>query len=75
MTLFGIVKYRASLSELCLPALSFRTKFAYGVGELGTAIPIGLAIFYLLFFLTEVVGLSPYPGRDSVAHWAGMGCR
>ena len=39
--------------------LSFRTKFAYGVGELGTAVPIGLAIFYLLFFLTEVVGLSP----------------
>lgn len=39
--------------------LSFQTKFAYGVGELGTAIPIGLAVFYLLFFLTEVVGLSP----------------
>ncbi len=39
--------------------LSFKTKFSYGVGELGTAIPIGLAIFYLLFFLTEVVGLSP----------------
>ncbi|MBX2864851.1 MAG: MFS transporter [Leptolyngbyaceae cyanobacterium MAG.088] len=39
--------------------LSFQTKFAYGVGELGTAIPIGLSIFYLLFFLTEVVGLSP----------------
>ncbi len=39
--------------------LSFKTKFAYGVGELGTAVPIGLAIFYLLFFLTEVVGLSP----------------
>lgn len=39
--------------------LSFQTKFAYGVGELGTAVPIGLAIFYLLYFLTEVVGLSP----------------
>ena len=39
--------------------LSFQTKFTYGVGELGTAVPIGLAIFYLLFFLTEVVGLSP----------------
>ncbi|NEP60857.1 MAG: MFS transporter [Symploca sp. SIO2G7] len=39
--------------------LSFKTKFTYGIGELGTAIPIGLAIFYLLFFLTEVVGLSP----------------
>ncbi|MEM7062763.1 MAG: glycoside-pentoside-hexuronide (GPH):cation symporter [Cyanobacteria bacterium P01_B01_bin.77] len=39
--------------------LSFQTKFTYGVGELGTAIPIGLAIFYLLYFLTEVVGLSP----------------
>lgn len=39
--------------------LSFQTKFTYGVGELGTAIPIGLSIFYLLFFLTEVVGLSP----------------
>ncbi|MEA5465634.1 MFS transporter [Leptothoe sp. PORK10 BA2] len=39
--------------------LSFQTKFTYGVGEFGTAIPIGLSIFYLLFFLTEVVGLSP----------------
>lgn len=39
--------------------LSLQTKVAYGIGELGTAIPIGLAIFYLLFFLTEVVGLSP----------------
>ncbi|MEO0352833.1 MAG: MFS transporter [Cyanobacteria bacterium P01_A01_bin.15] len=38
--------------------LSATTKFAYGVGELGTAIPIGLSVFYLLFFLTEVVGLS-----------------
>ncbi|MBT9311282.1 MFS transporter [Leptothoe kymatousa] len=38
--------------------LSLQTKVAYGIGELGTAIPIGLAIFYLLFFLTEVVGLS-----------------
>lgn len=39
--------------------LSLKTKVAYGIGELGTAIPIGLSIFYLLFFLTEVVGLSP----------------
>ncbi len=39
--------------------LSLQTKVAYGTGELGTAVPIGLAIFYLLFFLTEVVGLSP----------------
>ena len=54
-----MVKYRTSLSVDMSKRLSFQTKFTYGVGELGTAIPIGLSIFYLLFFLTEVVGLSP----------------
>lgn len=38
--------------------LSFKTKFAYGIGVLGTAIPTGLTVFYLLFFLDKVVGLS-----------------
>lgn len=41
------------------PRLSFKTKLAYGIGELGTVIPVSIAVFFLLFFLTNVAGLSP----------------
>ena len=39
--------------------LPFFTKLAYGSGDLGTAITAGLRGFFLLFFFTDVAGLSP----------------
>lgn len=39
-----------------LPGLA---QFSYGLGELGVVAPVAVAIFFLLFFLTTVVGLSP----------------
>ncbi|MBE9029596.1 MFS transporter [filamentous cyanobacterium LEGE 11480] len=39
--------------------LTFRTKLAYGLGELGTVIPVSIAVFFLLYFLTDVAGLNP----------------
>jgi GPH family glycoside/pentoside/hexuronide:cation symporter len=41
------------------PRLSLSTQLAYGIGELGTVMPIGIAVFFLLYFLTNVAGLSP----------------
>lgn len=38
--------------------LDFKTKLAYGVGELGGAIPNNILVFYVLFFLTNVAGLN-----------------
>jgi GPH family glycoside/pentoside/hexuronide:cation symporter len=40
-------------------SLTLKTKLSYGMGELGTVIPISIAVFFLLFFLTDVAGLSP----------------
>ena len=39
--------------------LNFRTQLAYGVGELAGAVPSNILAFFLLFFLTNVVGLNP----------------
>jgi GPH family glycoside/pentoside/hexuronide:cation symporter len=39
--------------------LNLRTKVAYGVGELAGAIPGNILVFFLLFFLTNIAGLSP----------------
>lgn len=39
--------------------LPFRTKLAYGAGELGPALTGNVLIFFLLFFLTSVAGLNP----------------
>jgi glycoside/pentoside/hexuronide:cation symporter, GPH family len=39
--------------------LHFTTKLAYGAGDLGPAITANISVFYLLFFLTNVAGLSP----------------
>lgn len=38
--------------------LDLKTKLAYGVGELGGAIPNNVLVFYVLFFLTNVAGLN-----------------
>ncbi|WP_267383760.1 MFS transporter [Cyanobacterium sp. uoEpiScrs1] len=39
--------------------LTFRTKFFYGIGELSGSLPSNILIFFFLFFLTNVAGLSP----------------
>ena len=39
--------------------LTFRTKLFYGIGELSGSLPSNILIFFFLFFLTNVAGLSP----------------
>ncbi|MEO1592501.1 MAG: MFS transporter [Cyanobacteria bacterium J06632_22] len=39
--------------------LSLTTKLAYGAGEIGLVMPVSIAIFFLLYFLTDVAGLNP----------------
>lgn len=41
------------------PTLPAQTQWAYGIGEMGVVAPVSVSIFFLLFFLTQVVGLSP----------------
>ena len=38
--------------------LDFKTKLAYGAGDLGPAITANIAAFYLLVFFTNVAGIS-----------------
>ncbi len=38
--------------------LNFRTKLAYGAGELGGAIPNNILVFFVLYFFTNVAGLN-----------------
>ncbi len=45
------------------PVLSWQTKLAYGAGELAMSVPGNILAFFLMFFYTNVVGLSP--------SWAG----
>lgn len=42
-----------------LLSLTSKTKIGYGIGELSKEIPSSIMIFFLLFFLTNVAGLSP----------------
>lgn len=49
----------ASAATPKLEKLALSTKLAYGVGDLGAAITANILVFYLLFFLTDVAGLSP----------------
>jgi GPH family glycoside/pentoside/hexuronide:cation symporter len=37
--------------------LDFKTKLAYGLGDLGPAITANISVFYLLFFFTNVAGI------------------
>ncbi|MEL6816740.1 MAG: MFS transporter, partial [Cyanobacteria bacterium J06598_3] len=39
--------------------MSTRMRWAYGIGEMAVVAPVSVAVFFLLFFLTEVVGLTP----------------
>ncbi len=45
------------MSETPRESLSFWTKLAYGAGDFGPAVTANIAVFYLLFFFTDVVGL------------------
>ncbi len=38
--------------------LNLKTKLAYGVGELGGAIPNNILVFFVLYFFTNVAGLN-----------------
>lgn len=40
---------------MCISAL---VQWSYGIGEMAVVAPIAVSVFFLLFFLTEVVGLS-----------------
>lgn len=42
-----------------LPSLPFSVKFAYGAGELAAAVPSSLSAFFVLYFFTDVAGLTP----------------
>ncbi|WP_228016554.1 MFS transporter, partial [Leptolyngbya ectocarpi] len=39
--------------------LTIKTKLGYGVGEMSKEIPNSILVFFLFFFFTNVVGLSP----------------
>ncbi len=39
--------------------LNFTTKLAFGAGDLGPAITANVLVFFLLYFFTQVAGLSP----------------
>ncbi len=47
------------LLPLSLPKLSFKTKLAYGAGDLGPAITANILAVFLLPFFTNVAGLDP----------------
>ena len=46
------------MTQLPPEKLSFSTKLAYGSGDFGPAVTANILVFYLLFFLTDVAGLS-----------------
>ena len=46
-------------TESAIPdKLSFATKMAYGAGDMGPALTTGMMVFFLMFFFTNVAGLS-----------------
>ncbi|MEM9767303.1 MAG: MFS transporter [Cyanobacteria bacterium P01_D01_bin.71] len=42
-----------------LPSLPFSVKLAYGTGELAAAVPSSLSAFFVLYFFTDVAGMTP----------------
>lgn len=47
------------MSDRAQTPIDLGTKLAYGLGEWGGEVPGSLQVFYVLFFLTNVAGLSP----------------
>jgi GPH family glycoside/pentoside/hexuronide:cation symporter len=43
--------------KLASEKLDFKTKLAYGVGDLGPGITSNIAVFFLLLFFTNVAGI------------------
>ncbi|MGB3615069.1 MAG: MFS transporter, partial [Elainellaceae cyanobacterium] len=50
---------QASQNQLPSAPLSLWTKIAYGVGGVGSSATGSMLVFFFLFFLTDVAGLSP----------------
>ena len=48
-----------TVSLTAAQSLDLKTKLGYGVGELSKEIPGSILVFFLLFFFTDIVGLSP----------------
>ncbi|MGF1457802.1 MAG: MFS transporter [Leptolyngbyaceae cyanobacterium] len=42
-----------------LPSLPLSVKLSYGTGELAAAVPSSLSAFFVLYFFTDVAGLTP----------------
>lgn len=49
----------ATRKESTIKALTKRVKFGFGIGDLGGNLYFTIIGFYLLFFFTDIVGLSP----------------
>jgi len=41
------------------PPVPLKTKLAYGVADLGICLPLSTVTFFLLYFYTDIIGLSP----------------
>lgn len=54
-----ILPHPAQLPSPEVPRISALAQWSYGIGEMAVVAPISVSVFFLLFFLTEVVGLSP----------------
>jgi GPH family glycoside/pentoside/hexuronide:cation symporter len=52
------MNYSADTPEAQPPKLSFATKLAYGAGDFGPAVTANILAFFLLFFFTNVAGMS-----------------
>jgi GPH family glycoside/pentoside/hexuronide:cation symporter len=49
------------------PKLSFKTKLAYGAGDMGAGITVTILTFSLMVFFTNVAGLDPRTAGDILA--------
>lgn len=50
---------RSTVNEPEAEKLNLATKIAYGAGDMGPAITANILVFFLLYFFTNVAGLSP----------------
>ena len=54
--------------------ISFRSKLFYGGGDYAINIMWQLTVFYLLFFYTDIFGLSPVNRWISFLYSKDLGC-
>ena len=50
---------RATSQSKSIRKLTLKTKLFYSLGQFSLAVPRVLQVFFLLFFMTEIAGLSP----------------